>query len=220
LAPIRDTDVCLEILKTFRSPGAVEAAAESPDACDYLYAIQALERALRARRKASGRQMVRVLKARLFRITDSARSLGKGLDGADGAHCDSRAALQALMDELAAAAPILTPAGLHSFRKLAKKGRYLAEFMPHPDAWTQEADSTCRSIQRAVGQWRDWAALARFARRNVRGAGPVLTRQLACTASRLLQEALCQCRQPVPGPAERTRRQPVRRYVRVARRPA
>jgi hypothetical protein len=204
LAPVRDADVYLELLGSFCGPGAQKAALESPEARDCLQAVVRLERLLRRRRATDSRRMVAGLRTRLRRMADEARALGRALASSGQARVCQRAALQALMSQLAAAAPTLAASGLHAFRKLARTGRYLAESEVHPDAWTRHAAQTCRAIQKTAGLWRDWSALARLARRHAaRDADRVLARDMEATASRLLSQALVQCRQAVTPAAAR-----------------
>lgn len=200
LAPVRDADVFLDMLASFRGSGAEAAALESPDARDSLQAIASLERWLRRKRAADSRRMVAGLRARLRRMTDEARSLGRALAASGEMRVSLHAALQSVMRQLAAAAPALDSSGLHAFRKLAKTGRYLAESAAHPGARTRRAALLCREIQKAAGQWRDWSALARVARRQAaHAAGKALAQDLESIASRLLSQALAQCRPAAPS---------------------
>lgn len=214
LSPVRDTDVCLELLETFCGPGADAAKAESPDARDYLHAIERLKCAIRRRRETAGKRMILVLEAQHSRIVAAARELGQALATSGAASFDNRVALQTLVKELAAAASNLTPAALHGFRKLAKTGRYLAEHVPLPDARTQELALQCKAIQTAIGQWRDWTALSEYAQEKAsHRAGRILVAQLSETATRLLGEALVQCQQAATALADPAHAKPVRRPV-------
>jgi CHAD domain-containing protein len=196
LGPVRDADVCLELLETFHGPGADAASEESPVAHDWLRAIACLERAFRRRRQSACRRMIASLRVERVRIAASARELGRVLSVPAKRRFDRNAALRNVAEKLVADAPGLTPATLHSFRKHAKTGRYLAERAPLQDAYARRVGLHCRAIQTAIGQWRDWYALAACAERLLaRGAGKDLVSMLAGIAGRLRDEALWQCLQ-------------------------
>jgi CHAD domain-containing protein len=214
LSPQRDIDVCLDLLATFPGPATDQASLVPPDARDYLRAIEQLERTLRRRRGTASKRTVKALDLQRLRIEATARALAQALPQADAVRIDYSTPLHALLNDLASAAPGLTSATLHGFRKLAKTGRYLAERAPQSDAWTQEVASQCRVIQAAVGQWHDWATLAAYAKQgSSHGAGWDLACALQQTALRLFDEALSQCRHASAALAVYAHPSPARRPV-------
>lgn len=219
LGPVRDADVCLELLKTLRGPGADTAGEESPVARDCLYAIAHLERAFRCHRAAACRRMKAALRAQQARIAAVTLDLERTLAAPATKRFDRRAALLAVAEELAASVPGLAPATLHSFRKRAKAGRYLAERAPLHDACAQQIGQHCRSIQTAIGQWRDWRALAENAERLLpHREGHDLVRMLTGIAACLRDEALRKCQQASAGLADRPRSQQARHPMRQVKR--
>lgn len=215
LAPVRDADVSLQLLATFNAPSTTTDRALSPQSRDSLRAMKRLARALRSERDAARKRMVLVLEAQLARIKASVRELEQSLSGSEPTRINLGEALAAITTQLTAAARRLTPDALHSFRKLAKTGRYLAEHMPQQETQVLEVAAQCRAIQAAVGKWRDWTLLAERAKQLVsHQEGRALAQELEATSERLLNEAVKQCLRSVAVISDQAQYQLVRRPVR------
>jgi len=145
-------------------------------------------------RQAAAKELIAVIESRRKRMERLSAEMEAAL-----APCPwgcSGKELRAMFASLREEFPELKAEILHNYRKGIKKVRYLAQISAVGDPLAARQAATLKNMQAAAGEWHDWQALAKQARRAFRGNARtcVLIQLLEARTQEHLKEALGLCR--------------------------
>ena len=193
LEPVREADVCLELLGSLRDP-TPEPDWHLPQRSSLcLREIEALESSLKRRRAAAAEALLAEIEDHRKRLLQCSQQMEKALESYGTGEPAAQAAGQ-LFDRLAGEFPELNGGNLHAYRKQLKTVRYLAETGADDEAL--RLAKACRKMLNAAGAWHDWQALAKEAKRRLpkRGKEDGLLAVLRTVEEEALRRALDICR--------------------------
>lgn len=197
LGEVRDADVTLGKLKMLREEMLGSNGAAPVDAPECMREIKKLEREVKRTRRAGARELVDWLEEQGTRLEKRMLRLEKELDQLNPfpAGC-GRVLLSEFLSGQASSPPKLNRKTLHEFRKQLKKVRYLTEISASGERSHEVLSIPLRKLQSALGEWHDWDALVRTARRalGARGEAACLVQRLEDRAVKALRSALAQTR--------------------------
>ena len=156
LEPVREADVCLELLGSLHGP----EAAQSDHTQRCLREIEALESRFQRQRATASEALLAAIEVQSSRQMEKALELP--LPGAQGS---AAAGAWKLFIRLANEFQDLNGGNLHVYRKQLKKVRYLAEAGTDDEA--ARLASTSRKMLTAAGNWHDWHVLTAEAKRRL-----------------------------------------------------
>jgi len=225
MSSVRDLDVFLQTLARLRGPEAALPADAPVASRNFVQEMDRLEVWLKRRRRSADKKLGPALAKKMPALQEASAEMQAHFRVSEPPSIHIAEGVEAIVAELAAAAPALSAETLHEFRKRAKAARYLAEIDAPRVGLARRQVALFKKIQVDVGRWHDWQALADEAKGvlSVRGEEG-LQSTLESMAERALQEAVRTCQNAVrqlaalkaPGPeraAQFSRRKPV---VRVA----
>ncbi len=192
LEPVREADVCLELLGSLRDP-TPEPDGHLPQRSSLcLREIEALESSLKRRRAAAAEALLAEIEDHRKRLLQCSQQMEKALESYGTGEPAAQAAGQ-LFDRLAGEFPELNGGNLHAYRKQLKTVRYLAETGADDEAL--RLAKACRKMLNAAGAWHDWQALAKEAKRRLpkRGKKDGLLAVLRTMEEEALRRALEIC---------------------------
>ena len=166
LGPAREVDVWIGKLAKLRASqaGAEEYIPRSNR--ESLAQIDKLVDRLKRKRRQLGKKLVAEIEDRRDRMDKFSKDLEEMAEPATRGAGNGRATK--ILDQFAAVAsefPVLDNDNLHEFRKRIKKVRYLAEIIAASDPEAGRQAAALKKMQSAIGEWHDWEALAKKARR-------------------------------------------------------
>lgn len=163
---VRDLDVQLTALRSFKSPGEPRRKTQLMNQL-----IEMRDRQEKKLRKALDKDTVRDLRKQL---KHAARDFDADFHAhSHAAHAGSYAketrdpltVARAMLGTIASGAPI-DAASLHQYRIRTKRARYAAEFAV-PSAESQKFIAGIKRVQDALGDWHDWLTLTQNAQKNL-----------------------------------------------------
>jgi CHAD domain-containing protein len=197
LSGVRETDVYLQKLAGLRVSVAAPGDRQPHSNRECLRQADELERKLKQLRRASEKRLMTEIESRRGRLDRSSKEMETAFD-------PLRAPTQAggarpLLEQfagLAAEFQELNADSLHEFRKGIKKVRYLAEYLAPADPLAGRLAAGLRRMQSAIGEWHDWQAMGKAAKRALKGHPyeNSLAELLETLAGESLEKALDLCR--------------------------
>ncbi|HUX45151.1 MAG TPA: CHAD domain-containing protein [Terracidiphilus sp.] len=196
LKPVREVDVQLQMLLGLEEEG--DARRLTVPVCSRTCRQQTKEMAerLKEKRKDLAHQLTNAVETRHHRLTRRCDELQLALGPAPARFpAPEEGAVQRLLARTAEEFPELSAANLHAFRKRVKRARYAAEGAAGNELAQRQAACLGR-MQTVAGEWHDWQALAKRARRMLgkRDAGDGLATLLETVEEAERLKALSYCR--------------------------
>jgi CHAD domain-containing protein len=157
--------------------------------------IAALERTLKQDRRAAAKALSATIEARFDRLLGASRALEAELRSQSPVEKMPEAhSILSMVGKLASDFPSLDTNSLHDFRKRVKKVRYQADLLASSDPALAALAGVLKRMQDAIGEWHDWQALAKLARKLVgHSDSGGLQEMLATMADTSLEKALSFC---------------------------
>jgi CHAD domain-containing protein len=166
LEPVREADVCLELLGSLHGPDPDPAPAQSDHTQRCLREIEALESRFQRQRATASEALLAAIEVHHKRLDQSSRQMEKALElPLPGAQGSAAAGAWKLFNRLTNEFQDLNGSNLHVYRKQLKKVRYLAEAGTDDEA--ARLASTSRKMLTAAGNWHDWHVLTAEAKRRL-----------------------------------------------------
>jgi CHAD domain-containing protein len=162
LEPVREADVCLELLGSLHAPKPAQS--DRTQRC--LREIEALETRFRRQRATAAEALLAAIEVHRKRLEQRSREMERALAlPLTGAQGSAAAGAWKLLNRLGNEFRDLNGGNLHIYRKQLKKVRYLAEAGTDDEA--ERLAKACRKMLNAAGEWHDWHVLATEAKRRL-----------------------------------------------------
>lgn len=193
LGPVRETDVWLQKIDGLRADVSAPAGGYHPQSSqNCLRQLEKLENSLKEERRSTEKELTETIEDRRGKLEKLGQEIEESWRQQRPRTEDTTQILQKFAD-VAAQFSELNAGNLHDFRKGIKTVRYLAEIGAAKDREIGKLAAQLKKMQSAIGEWHDWEALAKKARRGGRRKKDDLADLLETLAGESLEKALEVC---------------------------